>query len=63
MLPLDQMNNLVKKELDGDEEIMRRRIAAAQKTCRQRRIAAYIMLVLYAIIAIYVFRFRRQKEI
>ena len=62
MLPLDQMDNLVKKELNEDEEIMKRRIAAAQKTCRQRRIATYVMLTAYVILAIYLFGFRRYEE-
>jgi len=58
-----EIDNIVDEELDDDgERSMEERVAAAKETCRQRRIATYMMLTLYFIFAIYYLRHRSQKE-
>jgi hypothetical protein len=57
----EEIETLVEEDMDEDQ-IMEQRIAAAKATCRQRRIATYVVLTIYVIIAIYYYSFRREKE-
>ncbi len=51
-----EMESLV----EADDEDHKRKIDVAKQTCRQRRIATYLMLGVYIVLAIYVFRFRKE---
>ena len=50
-----EMESLVEEDEDH-----KRKIAVAKETCRQRRIATYLMLGVYVVLAIYLFRFRKE---
>ena len=57
--PQIEMENLVE---DPDEEYQRR-VVLAKETCRQRRMATYFMLGVYVVLAVYLFKFRRPKDL